>query len=192
MPIDVAGLLQSVGVDTTGVYQQGMNFLLQQAADWARIPTRLQRIGAARTLIANAAVQQNKPDVAAKMAAVGTALAQVQTMYNNASSQVADVVDQVRAVPPGAVPPVSLARPAAQAAAVVAAVTKAATGLEQQIANAAPSVLTPEQIAQLKAGGLSLPSYMGAQVGTLVKYVVIAVPLYFILKSAGRGGSRKW
>lgn len=193
MPIDVTGLLKSVGIDTTGVYQQGMNFLLKQAADWSRIPTRLQRIGAARMLIAQAATQQNKPDVAAKMAAAGAALTQLQTLYNNASSQVADVVDQVRAVPPGAVPPVSLAAPAAQAAAVIAAVTKGATTLEGQIADAASQVLTPAQIAQLKAGGLSFPAFMGLQLSTLVKYVIIGIPVYLLLRSRrGRGGSVSW
>jgi hypothetical protein len=171
-----------------------MDFLLKQAADWARIPTRLQRIGAARTLIANAATQQNKPDVAAKMAALGAALTQLQTTYNNASSQVADVVDQIRAVPPGSVPPISLAGPAAKAAAVVAAVTKGATALEGQIASAATQVLTPAQIAQLKAGGLSFPAFMGVQISTLAKYAIIAIPLYLLLKGrrSGRGGMVSW
>lgn len=193
MALDFSKLLEAVGVDTTGLYGQGVSFLLKQAADWARIPTRLQRIGAARTIIAAAAQQQNKPEVAAKMAALGSALAQLQTTYNNASSQVADVVDQVRALSPGAVPPVSLAAPAAKAAAVVSAVTKGATALETQIADAATKVLTPAQIAQLKAGGLSMPAYMGAQFGTLLKYAIIGIPLYLFLRSRrGRGGSVSW
>ncbi len=194
MALDFSKLLEAVGVDTSGVYQQGINFLLKQASDWSRIPTRLSRIGAARTLIANAAVQQNKPDVAARMAAVGSALAQLQTMYNNGSSQVADVVDQVRAVPPGSVPPVSLAAPAAKAAALVSAVTKGATELEGQIASAATQVLTPAQIAQLKAGGLAFPQFMGVQMGTLLKYAIIGIPIYLILRSrrSGRGGSVSW
>ena len=194
MALDFSKLLEAVGVDTTGVYQQGVGFLLKQAADWSRIPTRLARIGAARTLIANAAVQQNKPEVAARMAAVGTALAQLQTLYNNGSSQVADVVDQVRALPPGAVPPVSLAAPAARAAALVSAVTKGATELEGQIASAAAQVLTPAQIAQLKAGGLSFPAFMGLQLGTVVKYLLFGIPIYLLLRSGrrGRGGSVSW
>lgn len=194
MPVNLTQLLSSVGVDTSGLFQQGTNFLLKQAADWARIPTRLQRIGAARDLVAQAAQQQNKPAVAARMAALGSALAQLQTTYNNASGQVADVMDQIRAVPPGSVPPVSLAAPAAQAAAVVAAVTKACTTLEGQIASAASQVLTPAQLAQLKAGGLSMPAYMGVQVGTLVKYAIIAIPLYLVLKGrrSRGGGSMSW
>jgi hypothetical protein len=194
MAVDFSKLLEAVGVDTAGVYQQGVNFLLQQAADWSRIPTRLARIGAARTLIANAAVQQNKPDVAAKMAAVGSALTQLQTAYNNGSSQVADVVDQVRVLPPGAVPPVSLAAPAAKAAALVSAVTKGATALEGQIASAASQVLTPAQIAQLKAGGLNFPAFMGVQIGTLVKYLIIGVPVYLLLRGrrSRSGGSVSW
>ena len=194
MALDFTSLLKGVGIDVAGAYQQGINILLKQAADWARIPTRLQRIGAARTIIANAAVQQNKPDVAARMTALGSVLMQLQTTYNNASSQVADVVDQIRAVPPGEVPPVSLAAPAAKAAAVVAAVTKGATELEGQIASAAPQVLTPAQIAQLKAGGLSFPAFMGVQVGTVVKYLIIGIPIYLLLRSkrSGRGGSVSW
>jgi hypothetical protein len=128
------------------------------------------------------------------MAAAGSALAQLQSTYNNASSQVADVVDQIRAVPPGSVPPVSLAAPAAKAAAVVSAVTKGATALEGQIANAASQVLTPAQIAQLRAGGLSFPSFMGLQIGTLAKYAIVAIPLYLLLRGrrSGRGGSVSW
>lgn len=194
MALDFSALLKGVGVDVAGAYQQGMNFLLKQAAEWSRIPTRLQRIGAARTLVATAATQQNRPDVAAKMAAAGSTLAQLQTMYNNASSQVADVVDQIRAVPQGSIPPVSLASPAAQAAAVVSAVTKGATVLEGQIASAAQQVLTPAQLAQLKAGGLSFPSFMGLQVNTLLKYAIIGIPVYLFLRGRkrGRGGSVSW
>jgi hypothetical protein len=76
----------------------------------------------------------------------------------------------------------------------VSAVTKGATALEGQIANAASQVLTPAQIAQLRAGGLSFPSFMGLQIGTLAKYAIVAIPLYLLLRGrrSGRGGSVSW
>lgn len=173
------------------LYQQGVNFLLKQAAEWARIPTRLRRVEAARVIVEQAALQKNDVGSLAIARGAQAALQQMQTLYDNGSGKVADVVDQVRALPPGAVPPVSLAPKAAEVAAIVTAVTRGLTEIERKVAGAAQKVLTPAQLDQLKSGGLSFPSFLGAQAKTLLKYAIIGIPIYFIITGkAGRSRTR--
>lgn len=171
------------------LYQQGVNFLLKQAAEWARIPTRLRRVEAARAIVEQAALQKNDVGSLAIARGAATALQQVQTLYDNGSGKVADVVDQVRALPPGAIPPVSLAPKTAEVAAIVTAVTRGLTEIERKVASAASKVLTPAQLDQLKQGGLTFPSFLGAQAKMLLTYAVIGIPLYFII--TGKAGRRR-
>ncbi len=171
------------------LYQQGVDFLLKQAAEWARIPTRLRRVEAARSIVEQAALQKNDVGALAIARGAATALQQVRTLYDNGSGKVADVVDQVRALPPGAIPPVSLAPKAAEVAAIVAAVTKTLTEIERKVGGAASKVLTPAQLDQLKRGGLTFPSFLGTQFKTLLTYAVIGIPLYLLL--TGKSGRRR-
>lgn len=180
-----------MALSLTTLYNQGVNFLLKQAAEWARVPTRLRRVEAARVIVEQAALQKNNVGVLAMARAAQTAMQQVQVLYDNGSTKVADVVDQVRALPEGALPPVSLAPKAAEVAAIVAAVTKTLTEIERKVADGASKVLTPAQLDQLKRGGLAFPSYLGEQVKTLLKYALFAVPIYFIVTGkAGRSRTR--
>jgi hypothetical protein len=111
-----------------------------------------------------------------------TALQQVRALYENGSGKVADVVDQVRAVPVGGIPPVSLAPKAAEVVAIVTAVTKGLTTIERNIAAGAAKVLTPAQLDTLKRGGLTFPSFFGEQAKTLLKYALFGVPVYLLLR----------
>ena len=173
------------------LYQQGVDFLLKQAAEWSRIPTRLRRVEAARALVEQAALQKNDVSALAIARGAATALQQVQTLYDNGSGKVADVVDQVRALPPGSIPPVSLAPKAAEVAAIVAAVTRGLTEIEKKVTQSATKVLTPAQLDQLKRGGLSFPSFLGEQAKTLLKYALFGIPIYFLLTGkAGRSRTR--
>lgn len=182
MGVNVAGLLTSLGINVTGLEAQATNYLMQQAANWARLPTRFARVDAAQRIVGSAAVQRQNPAIAAKMMAVASGLAQTRKLYDSASSTVADVVDRIRALAPGQVPPIALVPQVAQAAGAVTAVTKALTALEGQVASAAQQVLTPTQLAQLKTGGLSFPSFMGAHLTTVLKYAIFVVPLYYVLR----------
>lgn len=171
-----------MALNLTVLYQQGVDFLLKQAAEWTRIPTRLSRVEAARSIVENAALQKNDVGVLAMARAAATALQQVRSLYENGSGKVADVVDQVRALPPGAIPPVSLAPKAAEVVAIVAAVTKGLTTIERNVASGASKVLTPAQLDTLKRGGLTFPSFLGEQTKTLLKYALVGVPVYFLLR----------
>jgi hypothetical protein len=162
---------------------------MQQAAAWARIPTRLRRVEAARVIVEQAALQRNDLGSLAKVRAAKEAITRVQSLYDSASTKVADVVDQVRVLPPGSLPPVSLAPKAAEVAAVIVGVTKAVTAVEREVGAAAQRVLTPAQLEQLKQGGLTFPSYLGEQLKTLLKYALFAVPIYFLLR--GKSGRRQ-
>jgi hypothetical protein len=173
------------------LYQQGVDFLLKQAAEWARIPTRLSRVEAARVIVEQAALQKNDVGTLAMARGAATALQQVRSLYDNGSGKVADVVDQVRALPPGSIPPVSLGPKAAEVAAIVAAVTKGLTTIERNVATGATKVLTPEQLDTLKRGGLTFPSFLGGQAMTLVKYALFGIPIYLLLTGkAGRSRTR--
>src|SRR5258706_612845 len=173
------------------LYQQGVDFLLKQAAEWSRIPTRLRRVEAARALVEQAALQKNDVGALALARGAATALQQLQSLYDNGSGKVADVVDQVRALPPGAIPPVSLAPKAAEVAAIVTALTRGLTEVERKVTAAAAKVLTPAQLDQLKRGGLPFPSVLRQPAQTLLKYALFGIPIYLLLPGkAGRSRTR--
>lgn len=184
--------MTGLGIDFSALYQQGMNFLLQQAANWSRIPTRLRRAEAARVIVEQAAGMRNDQMTVNTMRATRDALAQVQRLYDSGSGKIADVVDRYRAVPHGSLPPLDLAPKAAEVAALVAAVTSTVTEVERQVAESAKRVLTPEQQAQLNSG-LKLPTFLGAQAKAWIKYIVIGGLAYFAIRALGRaGGTKGW
>ena len=190
MPVDVRGMLASLGVDLTGLETQATNYLLQQAATWARVPTRLARDSAALAIIKGAAAQHNRADVVARAAVTGTALQNLSHLYDSASGTVADVVDAVRVLAPGQLPPASLIPQAAKAAAAMRAVLSGLTGVEQQITGMGSAVLTPEQQRQLLSG-LSFPSFLAGSVKKLALYALVGVPVYLFVTKRGRG-TKSW
>lgn len=184
--------MHGLGVDVEALYAKGIDFMLQQAANWARIPTRLNRAEAARAIVEQAALQRGDQQTVAVMQTTREAIRRVRTMYDNGSAKVADVVDRFRVLPPGTVPPLSLAPKAAEAAAIVASTTGALTEIERQIADSATRVLTPQQQAQLNSG-LSFPTFMGNQAKQVLTYVVVGGVIYFAIRALGRvGGTRSW
>jgi hypothetical protein len=184
--------MTGLGLDLSALYQQGLNFLLQQAANWSRIPTRLRRAEAARLIVERAADQRNDAATVNTMRATRDVLGQVQRMYDNGSGKIADVVDRYRAVPQGSLPPLDLAPKAAEVAALVATVTATLTEIERQVAASSTEVLTPEQQTQLNSG-LKFPSFLGGQAMQWLKYAVIGGLAYFMIRALGRsGGTKGW
>lgn len=178
--IDVTGFLQSLGVNVTALEEKGINFLLGQAATWSRVPTRFRRVSAAIDIVIGAATQQNRTDVLAEASAARSALSKLQQVYDATSGDVADVVDIVRGLAPGQLPPVEITPKVAKAAAAMASVLKGITAVESGVHSAASRVLTPAQMKQLESG-LSFPSFMAGQVPKLLLYALFAVPVYFVL-----------
>ncbi len=183
--VDTGGLLASLGINLTGLETQAYNFLLKQAAAWARVPTRFRRLQSAITIVSGAATQKGNVGVATQMKAAQAALAQLESAYDNASGDVADVVDVVRGLEPGQAPPVTLIPKAAKTAAVVGAILKGLTGLEQQVMGNARAVLSTVQLAQLSIG-MSFPLHMAVQGGKFLLYALLAVPLYLVLAKKRR------
>lgn len=184
--------MTGLGLDLNALYQQGLNFLLGQAANWSRIPTRLRRAEAARAIVEAAAGQQNDQGTVATMRATRDALSQVQRRFDSSSGKIADVVDRYRAVPAGSLPSLDLAPKAAEVAALVAATTVAVTAIERQIAASAAKVLTPAQLAQLNTG-MYFPTFISAQAKNWIMYALIGGGIYLAVKALGRsGGTRSW
>lgn len=179
-----------MALDLLALQQQGINFMLQQAANWARIPTRLNRAEAARAIVEQAAIQQGRQSVVNTMAATKAAILEVRRTYDNASSKVADVVDQYRALPPGTVPPPSMIPKGLEVVAVVGAVTSALTEIERQVGASAKEVLTLQQQAQLNSG-LQFPSYMSGQAKKLLTYAIIGGGIYLALIALGKSGGTR-
>lgn len=182
--------MAALTLNLSSLYEQGMDFLLQQAANWARLPVRLQRVAAARGIVEQAALQRNNLATLAKARALREGIGQAQKLYDASAGKVADVLDVVQNLRPGQLPPVSLAPKAAEVAAVVTAVTKGVTALEGQVVAAGRTVLTPEELQRLQQGGLTFPSFLGGQLQTILKYVVFAIPIYFLFLRRGRGTQR--
>jgi len=184
--------MTGLGLDLSALYQQGLDFLLKQAANWSRIPTRLRRAEAARAIVEGAAGQKNDQQIVYAMQQLRGAISNVQRRFDSSSGKIADVVDRYRAVPAGSIPPLDLAPKAAEVAALVAATTAAVTEIERQINASAPKVLTPQQVAQLNTG-MSFPTFIGNQAKAWVKYILIGGGIYLAIKALGRsGGTRSW
>jgi len=184
--------MTGLGLDLSALYQQGLNFLLQQAANWSRIPTRLRRVEAARAIVEAAAGQKNDQGIVLAMQQLRDAISNVERRFDSSSGKIADVVDRYRAVPAGSIPPLDLAPKAAEVAALVAAVTAAVTEIERQVNTSATKVLTPTQLAQLNTG-MHFPTFIGNQAKNWIKYVLIGGAIYLAVKALGRsGGTRSW
>jgi len=181
-----------LGLDLQALYDKGLDFMLQQAANWARIPTRLNRVEAARVIVEQAALQRGDMTLVNEMQTLRGAISNVRRMYDNGSSKVASVVDGYRSLRPGQVPSLQLIAQGAESAAIVASTTATLTEIERGVAAAAAKVVTPQQQAQLNSG-LSFPSFMGAQAKNLLTYVLVGGGIYLAIKALGRsGGTRSW
>lgn len=185
MAISVAGFLQSLGIDVTGLETQGINYLLKQAAVWARVPTRFRRVSSAIDIVTGAASQQNKPTIVAEVSVARSALSRLQSIYDATSGDVADVVDVVRGLKPGQLPPVEIAPKAARAAAAMTGVLRGLTTVEQGVHSAAVKVLTPAQLKQLESG-LSFGGFMAGAGKNLLLYLALGVPVYLVITKQTR------
>lgn len=191
MAINLAGLLQSLGVNVGKLETQATNFLLKKAAEWARVPTRIARVSSAITIVGAAATQRNNLGIVGEMTAAQQGLTKLQQVYDAASGDVADVVDTVRSLRPGAIPPASIIPKAVKASGAVTGILQALTALENTVMSAASKVLTPDELAKLK-GGVSFPSFMGGAAKQLLLYVAIGVPLYLVVTGRAGRGTRRW
>lgn len=181
-----------LGLDLQALYDKGLDFMMQQAANWSRIPTRLNRAESARVIVEQAARQRNNTTTAAEMQGLRGAISDVRRMYDNGSAKVATVVDGYRVLRPGQVPSLQLIAQGAEAAAIVASTTAALTEIERGIAAASQRVLTPEQQAQLNSG-LSFPSFIAGQGKRLLTYALWGGLFYLGLRALTRaGGTRSW
>lgn len=181
-----------LGLDLQALYDQGLNFMMQQAANWSRIPTRLNRAEAARTIVEQAARQRNAATTVTEMQGLRQGIVDVRRMYDNGSAKVATVVDAYRVLRPGQVPSLQLVGQAAEVAAVIASTTAALTEIERGIAAASQRVLTPEQQAQLNSG-LSFPSFIAGQGKKLLTYALWGGLFYLGLRALKHaGGTRSW
>jgi hypothetical protein len=181
-----------LGLDLQALYDKGLDFMMQQAANWARIPTRLNRAEAARVIVEQAALQRGDMATVANMQTLRGAISNVRRMYDNGSAKVAAVVDGYRVLRPGQAPSLQLVGQAAESAAIVASTTATLTEVERGVAAAAQKVLTPQQQAQLNSG-LSFPAFMGNQAKNVLKYILVGGGIYLAIRALGRaGGTRSW
>jgi hypothetical protein len=179
-------------LDFSALYNQGINALLKQAAEWARIPTRLARAASAIAIVEQAAIQRGNQTVVTQMQGLRQVLNQTQALYANGSGKVADVVDAVRALPPGAIPPISLAPKVAEVIALIAGVTNGVSNIERQIVASSQRVLTPQEQAQLNSG-MKFTNYMGDRLLSFAKYAALGIGGYYVLKAFMRAqGARSF
>lgn len=181
-----------LGLDLEALYNKGLDFMMQQAANWSRIPTRLNRAESARVIVEQAARQRNSATTVTEMQGLQRGIADVRRMFDGGSAKVAAVVDGYRVLRPGQVPSLQLIAQGAEVAAIVASTTAALTEIERGIAAAAQRVLTPEQQAQLNSG-LSFPSFIAGQGKKLLTYALWGGLFYLGLRALKRaGGTRSW
>lgn len=191
MALNVTGLLQSLGVNVGAVETKATNFLLKKAAEWARVPTRIARVNAAINIVGGAATQRNKLDVVAAMTAAEQGISRIQSVYDGASGDVADVVETVRTLRPGQMPPVEIVPKAVKVAGSVTAVLQGLTTIESAVMANARKTLTPDELKKLQ-GGVSFGSFMGGAMKQLLIYAAFGIPIYLIIRGKAGRGRYRW
>lgn len=135
---------------------QAVRALLGQIAQFQRVPSRLTAAMSQAVAAKRAAETRGDIGTATNLALVIQSLMSLQDQYPRTSTKVADVVEGLRQLGFAAAP-FDLAVSAVQVAGEVAAILQGTQAAEAAIGQAARRVLTPEEIAQLKAGGAATP-----------------------------------